>query len=221
MISLVPVKCPQCGADLEIEDGRETAFCTYCGAKIIINDENRFTYRHIDDARVKHAETEQMVKMKQMEMAEKKRVDALKTKVLKIKISLALAAIGIILMIVGSKSNSMLSIIGMFPLMGAAYIWILSKKEEDDDYMDFGDKAKIPSSIEGYEKKSYTAIEAMFINAGFTNVTSIPLNDLKVGLIKKPGLVESITINGREVTSGGKKYPKDAPVVISYHSVNK
>jgi hypothetical protein len=41
-----------------------------------------------------------------------------------------------------------------------------------------------------------------------------------MGVLKKPGMVSSITINGNEVTSGGKKYPKDAAVIISYHSFN-
>ena len=71
------------------------------------------------------------------------------------------------------------------------------------------------------KKKNYSAIEAMFVSAGFTNVRCIALNDLTMGVLKKPGMVDSITINGREVTSGGKKYPKDAAVVISYHSLSR
>ena len=115
----------------------------------------------------------------------------------------------------------MLSMVGFFPLMGAGYIWLFSRKNDDDDDMDFGDKAKVPSSISDYEKKNYSAIEAMFVSAGFTNVRCVALNDLTMGVLKKPGMVDSITINGREVTSGGKKYPKDAAVVISYHSLNR
>lgn len=115
----------------------------------------------------------------------------------------------------------MLSMVGFFPLMGAGYIWLFSKKNDDDDDMDFGDKAKVPSSISDYEKKNYSAIEAMFVSAGFTNVRCVALNDLTMGVLKKPGMVDSITINGREVTSGGKKYPKDAAVVISYHSLSR
>ena len=32
---------------------------------------------------------------------------------------------------------------------------------------------------------------------------------------------ETITINGKEVESGGKKFPKDAAIVISYHSLSR
>ena len=143
-----------------------------------------------------------------------------------------MATVGILMMVIGymagdasgdpDSSFYMLSMVGFFPLMGAALIWLFSIiKNDDDDDMDFGDKAKVPSSISDYEKKNYSAIEAMFVSAGFTNVRCVALNDLTIGVLKKPGMVDSITINGREVTSGGKKFPKDAAVVISYHSLSR
>ena len=39
-----------------------------------------------------------------------------------------------------------------------------------------------------------------------TQYKTIPLNDLTVGLLKKPGMAESITINGQSVTTGGRKF---------------
>lgn len=33
---LINLKCPSCGAELEIAEGRDICFCTYCGAKILI-----------------------------------------------------------------------------------------------------------------------------------------------------------------------------------------
>ena len=74
-----------------IEEGREQAFCTYCGTKVLLHNENEYIYRHIDEAGVKQAETDRIVRMKQMELAEKKRADAEKTKALKIKISLIMS----------------------------------------------------------------------------------------------------------------------------------
>ena len=31
---LVKMKCPQCGAPMEIDDQQEQAFCSYCGTKV-------------------------------------------------------------------------------------------------------------------------------------------------------------------------------------------
>lgn len=225
-VNIISVKCPECGASLDIEADRNQAFCTYCGAKVIINNENEYVYRHIDEAGIKQAETDRIVKLKQMEIAEKKRASEEKTKSLKIKISLILAVVGIVMMVGGyllgdatGDSDSglyMISMVGFFPLMGSAYIWLFSKNKDDDD--DFGDKVKVPSSISDYEKKSYTAIESIFRSAGFSNVRCVPLNDLTTGILKKPNMVDSITINGHEISSGGKKFSPDAAVVISYHS---
>lgn len=230
-VSLVSVKCPECGATLNIESDRDFAFCSYCGTKVLLHNENEHIYRHIDEAGVKQAETDRIIRMKQMELIEKKRADAERTKALKIKISLIMAAIGILMMTFGYMAGAasgdsdsgfyMIAIVGMFPLLGAAYIWILSKKNEDDNELDFGDMARVPTSISDYNRKSYNAIEAILSSAGFTNIKCVPLNDLTVGVMKKPGIVDSITINGKEVTSGGKKYPKDAAVVISYHSMSR
>ena len=33
---LVPAKCPSCGGDMQIDNGREHAFCPYCGTKFLV-----------------------------------------------------------------------------------------------------------------------------------------------------------------------------------------
>ena len=57
MKTLIELKCPSCGANLSIEQEREFAYCQYCGTRILINDNSKFVYRHIDDADIKRAET--------------------------------------------------------------------------------------------------------------------------------------------------------------------
>ncbi len=227
-IEMISVKCPECGAAMTVEGDRKTAFCSYCGSKIILHSDNEYTINISDEAEVKYAETDQMVNLRRMEFMEKAAQDRKHVRSMKIVISLILATIGIIMMVVGFGLGSLtgnsdsgfyfLSLVGWFPLMGALYIWIINKNADDDEDDPFDDKIKVPTGIAYYEKKSYQAIEAMFRSAGFTNVTSIGLGDLSVGLLKKPGTVDSITINGKEVLSGGKKFPRDARVVISYHS---
>ena len=70
-MKLKALKCPECRANVEIEEGRTSCFCSYCGCKIIIDDEkyettinkniNRnytHTERIINDAEVIRAESE-------------------------------------------------------------------------------------------------------------------------------------------------------------------
>lgn len=38
-------KCPECNATLDIDENRKTCFCSYCGAKIVVDDEKvEYTY---------------------------------------------------------------------------------------------------------------------------------------------------------------------------------
>ena len=57
-IKLISVKCPECGASLSIEEDRKQAFCSYCGAKILIHNENEYIFHYVDEASVKKAENE-------------------------------------------------------------------------------------------------------------------------------------------------------------------
>lgn len=72
MKKLIKLKCTSCGANLSTEEKREFLFCEYCGTKLILDNENEYIYRHIDDADIKRAETERIVKLKKLELAEKK-----------------------------------------------------------------------------------------------------------------------------------------------------
>ena len=72
MKSLMELKCPRCGAELEAEEDREVLYCQYCGAKIFLTDENTFTINKtihtIDDADITRAETDRMVQMHKIEL---------------------------------------------------------------------------------------------------------------------------------------------------------
>lgn len=60
MIKMVSLKCPECGANLEIEEGRKQCFCQYCGTKIMVDDGSRtYTHVYIDKTREKELEFEE------------------------------------------------------------------------------------------------------------------------------------------------------------------
>ena len=74
-MNIISVRCPSCGASLNIEEGRTRCFCQYCGTPIAIDDgsvnvnqhiEQKISYTgdHIsiirDEAKLKELEIEQL-----------------------------------------------------------------------------------------------------------------------------------------------------------------
>ena len=113
-IRFIAVKCPQCEVDLSIEEGRPFAFCTYCGTKVMIKDENEHIYRNIDEARIKESETERIVRLRELELEEKEKTHERKTKMIAYGIALAFVLIGSLICIV--------SINGIWGILIGGYI---------------------------------------------------------------------------------------------------
>ena len=144
-ITVNAVKCPSCGADLPVEEGREKIFCSFCGTPIVITNENEHIYRHIDEAGIKQAETDRMVELKKLEILEKKRAEAEKRKSLKMKLSIALGAAAVIFILIGYAGDAYGFIMpGMVCAIILMYMWIgnMNSKDEDDD-IDLGDKIRM------------------------------------------------------------------------------
>ena len=223
MAELISLKCQSCNADLSIEDGKDILFCQYCGTKILYNREQ--VVRHIDEASVKEAETNRMVQLKQLEMQDNQRRADEQNRKTKIVVSITSLIVGLVLIIIGFVAGSAsgdpdsglysIALVGLLVSMGSGYVLLMDMKEKDNPY---DGKVRVPDIVCELEKKNYQIIESALQSAGFTNVKCIPLNDLTLGLLKKPESVANVTIGGNDITCGGKRYPADSIVIITYHS---
>lgn len=219
-VKFTTVKCPECGASLQMEEGRNKMFCSYCGAQVILTNENEYVYRHIDEAGIKQAETDRMVELKKLEILEKKREEAAKIKVIKIIISIVLGAVAIIFITKGYGGNEPgYAMPGLICAMILLYMWLGSIGNRDND-IDIEDKIYIPSGANNFKNKNYQTVEAEFRSAGFSNIQCVSLQNLTTGLLKKPNMVESVSINGKDIKdfNNRAKVSPNAVVVISYHS---
>ncbi len=113
-IQFISVKCPQCSANLQIENGRPFAFCTYCGTKVIINNENEHIYRTIDEAGIRQADTERMIRLKELELEAKERENSRKIMIVAYFIALIFVAIGAIICIFNALAGMWGIIIGFY-----------------------------------------------------------------------------------------------------------
>lgn len=70
-MKLINLRCSNCGAVLEIDSQRKQVFCSYCGEKLLVDDETiQITNRVIDEARLKEAE----VRLRELEYEHEKEI---------------------------------------------------------------------------------------------------------------------------------------------------
>ena len=218
-INVVQIRCPACGANLSVDSTREFSFCSYCGTKVILNNDNEYVYRTIDEAKVKEAETNRMVQMKQLELEEKSSFSRKTLMVIWLSSTALLLALGIIGFSIDNDGLSFCILLAMMvgPLGGLG-MFAGGSKTKKVQRVAGANEAVITEAMECTYEKNYNSVVALFRSGGFTNVTAIPLNDLNLFTQKKNGQVETVTINGSGEFEEGDIYPKDASVLITYHS---
>ena len=227
-ITVNSIKCPACGAALPIEEGRTQMFCSYCGTKILINNENEYIYRHIDEAGIKQAETDRMIRMRELEMEEKEKCYEKK------KLLVIVGTIGIMFVIgiIGILfDKDALGICLMLGLLFAefSYFHYDDKRDKDNEKKEKAfelsnlraGRIRPAQSAEDFEDKDVNYVEQTLRSCGFINISTIPMNDLTTGLFTKPGKVEEISISGNTEFESSDWFSPSDRVVISYHSLRQ
>ena len=211
---LISVKCPDCGQTLSIEENRTQAFCTYCGAKVLISNENEYVFRQVDEADIKKAETERIIRLREMELAEKNSSLRKVLTIIWLILSLILITIAVILML-SPGNDSMPGWAGGFlflfyacaPIIGGGgylvFKWLPEK--ENEKIIEKQGGIRFPGELAPFSDKKYFPAEDTLRSAGFTNVTCVNLHDLNMfTALVSSDKIDKITINGKAITSGGK-----------------
>ena len=197
-MKLTAMVCPACGAKLEAEEGRKFIFCSSCGVKVNIENENERVIRYVDEAKIRELELEEKKRQEAQEKeealrreTEKKRVD-LKAKIKKrYLVCYAVIALGVVLMLAGYGALLPGLLLIIFGIVGRVLL---------DDH--FGaEMAKMEGRVrcpEYDEKATASEVKAIFENAGFKNVQLFNMKDVILGVFTKEDRVESVTIGGKE-----------------------
>ena len=238
-VKFVSAKCPECGVSLNVEEGRNHFFCSYCGAKVVLDNDHEFVIRTVDEANVKQTEAgvkqteaEVMLRMKEIEYEEKSDQRHRKNMVTTFIAVGVMAALGALFLLLTEKLGSKAMISGIVLLSCAFLVLCIvpavlsnhhDQEKRERHYTPFSYEASVPhtmivSSLWNSEK-NVKAVIAMCKASGFTNITAVPLHDLVDRTSSKRGRVEQITINGSNEFSEGDVFPKTANVVITFHSM--
>lgn len=217
--------CPNCNANVTIkEDNRDFCFCEYCGAKIMLDD-YRSTYRVIDEAKIKQVEHEHYYRMRELELEEKSRQKFEKLHSVLIKIWLIITIFFIVIILLSgffAPEDSMITLalveFSVLVVGGGAYLTfkILPERETNKELAKIGG-IKIPKSLEPLSQQNFQTVSSTLSGIGFTNISCVNMHDVKIGVLQKSGVVESITIDGKNVKIGGKMYMPSDKIVIIYH----
>ena len=224
---LISIKCPDCGQTLTIEENRTQAFCTYCGAKVLISNENEYVFRQVDEADIRKAETERLIKLKELELQEQREVHGRNLRrvltVIWLIVSIILLAI-IISRIVDSENGYVSSFMMLFFIAGPIIGWgafLIFKwlpEKENDRFIKIQGGIRFPKGLTPFYDNKYLAVEYTLRSAGFVNISCVNLHDLNlITALVNNEKVCKITINGQSVYTGGKMYMPDVPIVITYH----
>lgn len=184
------LKCPECRANLEIEEGRTSCYCQYCGCKIILDDEKQevtinkninitknitHTNRRIDEAKILQEEYEEKKDKRDTAVG-------------------LICGLGIPLAIV-------LAIVLYFSISGG-----IAKHQ-----------GKIQAgSYKDLVGQDYETVVAHFEAAGFENIEAIDLNDSGIAFWTD-GEVAAISVGGNTDFESIDWFAPDTKVVISYH----
>ena len=215
---LIAANCPACGADISVDEGKDFSFCVYCGTKVMRVNDNEHIYRNIDEARIKEAETERMIRMRQLDMEEKLGLSKRSIMIVWFASVAVLLIFGMIGFAVDNAGMGVCTIFAMsVAFWGAAYIFgPESKKRNARKYMGPND-AFITAPMEAISGKNYNSIRMLYEGAGFTDIKVIPLHDLNIFSQGRNGQVDVVTINGSNEFSEGDIFPKNSKIIITYH----
>lgn len=183
------LKCPECGANLEVEEGRTSCYCQYCGCKIVFDDEKREMTIN------KNIQVTKNISHSKRYINE---ADIIRAKSAASKDSRAFKQVmilwGVLLLIPIAIS---------FGLFLNKFIAQSEGKLNAGYYKDL-------------IGQSYETVVAHFEAAGFTDIELIDLDDSGIAFWNN-GKVEMISVGGNTDFETIDWFSPDTKVVISYH----
>lgn len=219
--------CPNCNANLAIDDeNRDFSFCQYCGAKIMLDD-YRSIHRVVDEAKIKQAEIDREIRLRELSIREEqlRQTNHLKKILTNIWIGsiFAVALLCIIVWVTGGRDGGLYAFRCLFfvggPVVGGGahlLFKVMPEKEREKELVQSGG-IRFPKDLGILSEQNYVAVQQKLLSAGFCNITCVNMHDVTLGLLQKPGMVKSLTVNGNDDVPSGKVFMPEVPIVITYH----
>lgn len=240
---LIDITCSNCGAEMKVNPELKKCSCNYCGRQMLVDDEiqkhqfiNGYEYGYdLEKGRLQAQEDFKLEQeRREAERKEKERIEAekraaeeekrkkeeRKQQLIKwAKISGGVFAFGLLFCF--SSQTSAFGALVIFTAIGLfgykAYKLYFPEEQTIGYNGETVRLLKFPNFFGSLAELNYHDVYNRLQSAGFTNVRLINLRDIKIGLFKREGSIEEISVDGETIESGGRKYPADVPIEIVYH----
>jgi DNA-directed RNA polymerase subunit RPC12/RpoP len=185
---MMPAICTQCGGPVEVDAQRANAICQYCGSQIIVEKAKVSAVESVLSFVNDQQKRIDAVKKEKKEEERKAREEAEKS----------------------FKKYWWVYLLVMFILFG--YVTFMAREEEKSD------KISINNSSSELVGKNFNDVVIKLQENGFINIKTEAVEDLIIGLLTTDGEVEQVEIDGSIDFSSGTKFPKDAEIIVTYHT---
>ncbi|MBQ8537047.1 MAG: zinc-ribbon domain-containing protein [Clostridia bacterium] len=192
----VQFTCKGCNTVMRISTDTPVLQCPCCGSTELILENDDVTIERIKSKTIlEHQKSEKELELEKLYYAEKKEDRKRKREWKEVRIIWTIFLV-VFLLIFGT-------------------IFLKDKINE------WSGKVEFPFSYHQCEGETYTSISMYLADAGFTNVTVKPLNDLDESETEQNGLIYRIMVNGDPGIYSDTMVKPDAKIIIYYHSMKE
>ena len=185
---IMPAICTQCGGPVEVHAQRANAICQYCGSQIIVEKPKISAMESVLSFVNDQQKRIDDAKKEKKEEERRAREESEKS----------------------FKKYWWVYLLVMFILFG--YITFMAREEEKSD------KISINNSSSELAGNNHKDVVIKLQENGFINIKTEAVEDLIIGLLTTDGEVEQVKIDGSTDFSIGTKFPKDAEIIVTYHT---
>ena len=195
-MKLIKLECPNCHAALEVDGERETAYCQYCGTKLLLDDETIKVHTTIrDEAEIERVKSRRDIELAKLKFKKKQYED--ERRPFKIWIGTIIVLVCLAVVVFWHDNN------------------VEEKYKQTVEAMAEEGKFSI-GSYRDFRDIKYKAAIKLLQSAGFTDIEKVHLDDRFI-LSSDNGKVESISINGNATFSRDDFWDGTEHVIVTYH----
>lgn len=209
-ISMTPAICTQCGASVEVDSKLEAVICSHCGTPFIVA--KAINNYNVQNARVDHVDSINIIKSSAVDSVVKF-LDKQITKRTEEKKRIEDEA--------RQQNEKKKAILKKYWWVFAVFfvgLFLLATLTNEGENIDSTGRISTGFSSSELVGENYEEVVYKLESVGFTNISTLSLDDLLFGWLNKDGEVEEVKIDGLTTFSSETKFSADVEIFITFHA---